>query len=99
MPNHGDHDPAKGWYSAPLRGWVNSPDKIGSTVPAPDVEHKRGEMWTKPAFKPQEQLDRLIALRDSDRPDDRQKFERIAKGRTRLTLRDYEAAKTRAEQD
>lgn len=100
MPNHGDYDPAKGWYSAGQRGWVNSPDKIGTHIPAPKMhEDQREELrnWSRRAFKPQEQMERLITLRDSDRADDRAKFERIAKGGTRITLRDYEAAKAKAE--
>ena len=103
-PTHGDYDPSKGWYSAHTKAWHNDPKKIGTYTPplsAEDVQHLRGEYdrMTKRTFKAQPQLDRLIKLRDSDRPDDRAKFEQIAKGGTRMTLHDYEAAKGAAETD
>lgn len=104
-PQHGDHDPSKGWYSAVTKAWHRDPTKIGTHVPAPkpeQVEHLRGE-WDRmqakarrEVFKPQPQMEQLIKLRDSDRVDDRAKFERIAKGNTRITLSDYEKAKAKA---
>lgn len=98
-PRHGDYDPGKGWYSDVTKGWHSDPKKIGRVINAPSVEHLRGEFdrMNKPGFQPQSQLERLIALRDSDRADDRAKFEKIAHGSTRVALHDYEAAKAKAE--
>jgi hypothetical protein len=98
MPNHGEYDPGRGWYSAVHGGWLNDPKKIGRVVAAPDVEHKRGEYerMTTRDFKAQPHLDRLLELRDSDRPDDRAKFDSVMRGSARMTLHDYEAAKSKA---
>lgn len=99
-PRHGDHDPARGWYSAVTKGWHSKPDSIGRTVPAPtltDTERGEFERWQQQAnrrsFRPDPQLEQLRRLRDSDRAEERQTFQRIAAGSRRVELRDYEAAR------
>lgn len=106
-PQHGEHDPARGWYSANTKAWHSDPTKIGQWTPRREVsEYERQEFarskWAtngKAAFQPVPELDRLLALRDSDRADDRAKYEGLVSGTRRMQLHDYEAAKASAEGD
>lgn len=101
-PQHGDHDPAKGWYSANTNGWHLDPAKIGTYSPQRQpTDFERQEFaqskWARngrAAFQPVPELEKLIQLRDSDRPDDRAKYDRLAVGRRRMHVHDYEAAKS-----
>lgn len=102
MPNHGDYDASKGgFYSAVTKGWHRDPTSIGEHIArtAP-TEYERQEFaqskWSnngKDRFKPVAELEQLIRLRDSDRPDDRAKYDQLAQGKRRMQVHDYEAAK------
>lgn len=100
MPNHGDYDPHRGWYSANHRGWLSDPGKIGR-LPKPivitdthrrDFERMQGQ--ARGVFRRDPQLEQLIKLRESDKQEDRETFAKIAKGATRITLSDYEAKRS-----
>lgn len=98
---HGDYDPARGWYSANTNAWHDNPAKIGTFSPrreptAYEREEFAASKWAnngKAKFKPVPELESLIRLRDSDRLDDRAKYDRLAIGGRRIQLHDYEAAK------
>lgn len=100
---HGEFVPGKGWYDANNRWWRDNPQSIGALVepPKPSAaareEFERQQAKARGDFKPNPQMERLIELRDSDRPDDRAKYERIAHGTTAMTLGRYETAKRAAE--
>jgi hypothetical protein len=97
-PAHGDYDPHKGWYSANHRGWLTDPSKIGR-LPKPVTVHdghradweRQQRKQSGKDFRVNSQLEQLIKLRESDKPEDRSNFEQIAKGANRITLHDYEA--------
>lgn len=106
MATHGDYDPAKGgFYSAVSKGWHRDPTKIGETIDArrEPTEFERQEFanskWAnngKARFTPVPELERLIQLRDSDRADDRAKYDKLAQGTRRIQVNDYEAAKAQS---
>ncbi len=93
---HGEHDPHLGWYDASLRAYVSSPDKLTKMQPAPpeptEADHQRWaeSKWSGPKFRPQPQLEQLLRWRDSDRAEEREQFNRMVHGQTRMTLHNYE---------
>ncbi len=94
-PTHGEHDPSKGWYDKSLNGWVNAPEKLTRIAPAyeptdADRQAWAESKWSGPKFKPQPQLEQLLRWRNSDRPEERQQFDRMVHGATRMTLARYE---------
>lgn len=107
MSTHGDYDPAKGWYSANTKAWHNDPAKIGTYAPRRQpTEHERQEFarskWAnngKATFKPVPELEALIRLRDSDRQEERETYQRLAQGSRRVQVHDYEAAKAQSAED
>lgn len=104
-PQHGEYDPARGgFYSAVTKQWHRDPTKIGEVrTHREPTEQERQEFAKtkmgrngKARFKPVPELDRLIQLRDSDRADERAKYDLLAHGRRRIQVHDYEAAKRAA---
>ncbi|MER6973567.1 hypothetical protein ABT304_21060 [Nocardioides sp. NPDC000445] len=97
MAKHGEYQVGRGWFDSSRKGWVDKPDKLTPVVlGAPPREDQREQVraWGKPrAFKEREDMESLIRLRDSDRVEDRQTFDKIAKGGMRIQMHDYEAAK------
>jgi CRISPR/Cas system CSM-associated protein Csm4 (group 5 of RAMP superfamily) len=95
---HGDYDPHLGWYSEIYKGWMRDPKKIG-TLPKPievnDQMRRDYEAMQAKAkgthFTPDKNLEQLIKLRESDKQEKRETFERLATGRRRMELHDYEA--------
>jgi hypothetical protein len=96
-----------GWYDASRKGCVDSPAKVTpmrdttrriarplagaefrSDVPTTAELRSRGNA---DAFRPDESLERLRRLRDSEKPEDRERFDRLAAGRQRMSLGSYEA--------
>lgn len=102
---HGEHVPGRGWYDRGLRGFVDSPGKVTATLhPRPSQRSLHAQQWNTGVartsdivtssqartFRPSTQMETLRRLRDSDRPEDRQSFEQMARGTTRISLGDYE---------
>ena len=103
MATHGEYDATRGWFSTITNRWHKDPSKIGTVRPEYVPSALDREDWARMQakargdFRTDPQMDKLISLRDSDRPEDRAKFERIATGRTAMTLGRYENAKAQAE--
>lgn len=98
-PTHGTYDAAKGgWYDSSRRAWVAKSEQLGGVIAAPELEDrhraefKRLSQRGKP-FAADPQMERLIALRESDKTEERQRFDQLANGTLRMTLHDYEARK------
>ena len=103
-PQHGDYDPQYGWFDASRGGWIRDPSKLGREVPGQRavteqdrIDYQRQQARLRGEFRPDATLDRLLALRDSDRADDRARFEQLARGSTRVSLQQYERAKAEHE--
>ncbi|MDQ1122161.1 hypothetical protein [Microbacterium trichothecenolyticum] len=94
MPNHGDYSPAKGWYDSTTKAWHATPDKLTRVDPGKpidDATRAQFDGWAgDEAVKRDPEMDRLIALRDSDRPDERQRFEKAVDSGLRMRLGMYE---------
>lgn len=101
-PQHGQYEAGAGWYDSALRAWVDKPDKlspVNQARPRELTESDRAQVaaWGhRRTFKPNEQMEGLIRLRDSERREEREQFQQLAKGNTRIQLHDYEAAKAEA---
>lgn len=99
---HGQYEAGLGWYDSAIKAWVDKPHKLSPVVPKTArelTESDRAQVaaWGhRQTFKPNEQMEGLIRLRDSERQEEREQFQRIAKGSTRMHLHDYEAAKAEA---
>ncbi|QLD11375.1 hypothetical protein [Microbacterium oleivorans] len=99
MPQHGEYRAGVGFYDSTIKGWVKDPAKL------PEVIGDRTKLPTSVpdwvsgkarSFKENPQMERLIQLRDSDKADDRAKYEAVAKGNLRMAVGNYEQAKTAA---
>lgn len=104
MPNHGDHNPAKGWYDSFTKAWHSSPDKISRIDPGKpitDTTRAQFDSWTgDAAVKRDPELDRLIAMRDSAHLDERQRYEQaVANSGLRLKVGVYEQQINEATRD
>lgn len=104
-PQHGEYDPARGgFYSAVTTQWHRDPTKIGEVRTRREPTERERQEFAKTKmgnngkahFKPIPMLERLIQFRDSDRVDDRAKYEQLAAGGLRGELYHYEADKRAA---
>ncbi len=98
MPTHGEYVAGKGWYSAVHNGYFDKADKIGRIVEAPKVHSGHAAevaAWgRKNTFQQDPQMERMIALRDSDKPRDQSAFDSLIKNPSlRTSLAGYEAQK------
>lgn len=104
---HGEYVPGLGYYDASRKGYVDRPSsvtpmrdtsnrrtsplagmKFRDTVTSTEELRSRGNAA---AFRPSSEMESLRKLRDSDRSEDRETFQRLAAGRTRMSLGSYEA--------
>lgn len=97
---HGEFVPGQGWYDANNRWWLDDPKRLGAdrTNPPAPTESQREEFRrmqdnARGTFRANPELEQLRTLRDSDRPELREKAENLLAGRRRLQLAEYEAAK------
>lgn len=103
---NGEHVPGHGYYSSFHKGFVSSPSQVKAEHSAParkpsplsgikfrtdtiTTEELRGR-GNAAAFRPNPEMEALRKLRDSDRTEDRQTFQKLAAGRARMSLGSYE---------
>lgn len=104
-PQHGEYDPAQGgFYSAVTRHWHRDPTKIGEVVTHHQPTELEREAFAdskmgrngRAKFKPVPDLEGMLRLRDSDRPEDRANYQQLAAGSRRIQVADYETKRTEA---
>lgn len=101
MPTHGEYRAGFGFYDSGRRGWINDPAKLSQTIPAPEATQAQRDAvasWgnKRDTFKRDAEMDGLIRLRDSQRPEDRANYDRLAKGPRRMAVGAYETALAKA---
>lgn len=99
MTAHGTYDPQHGFYDASLRVWIKDPAKLTDTRPvAAGGESQRAQVarWLHKPFKPNAELEGMLRLRDSDRQEERETYQRLAHGHRRIHVTDYETQRTAA---
>lgn len=103
MPTHGEYRAGHGFYDSSTKAWTSNPANLTRIIPInPGGESQRAQVagWTKrQTFNRSAELDGMIRLRDSDRPEDRANYEKIAAGSRRLQIADYEKALRKAQAD
>lgn len=101
-PIHGEYRPGMGFYDSGRGGWIKDAAKLtdvttGRALTQGDRDQVAG--WGKrKSFKPNPQIERLLQLRDSDRSEERQTYQRMVAGSMRIQVRDYEARKAEAQE-
>ena len=96
---HGEFVPGQGWYDANNRWWRLDPKLLSAEIVPPNPsesqreEFKRMQAQARGDFRVDPQLERLRALRDSDRSEEREKAEKMLAGSLRMQLSEYETAK------
>lgn len=104
-PQHGEYDPARGgFYSAVTTQWHRDPAKIGEVVTRREPTEQERQAFArtkmgrngKALFKPNAELEGMLRLRDSDRPEDRASYQQLAKGSRRIQVADYETSRAQA---
>lgn len=96
MTDHGEHRAGSGWFDKSLNVWVNDPAKLTTIVPGRELTKGAADElagWGKREFKENPELESLIRLRDSSKPEDRANYERIAAGGKRMAVAQYEQQK------
>ncbi|RYB90834.1 hypothetical protein EUA06_11195 [Nocardioides glacieisoli] len=97
---HGEYQPGRGFYDRSLKGWVSDPGKLTPTsTPAPTpTQGQRDEVasWGRKTFKPNPELEQMLRLRDSDKREQRETYERLAFGQRRVQVADYETRRSAA---
>lgn len=98
-PKHGTYDPDHGFYDSSLKGWIKDPAKLTETrsvAPGGESQREQVARWLHKPFKPVSELEGMLRLRDSDRPEDRANYERLAAGSRRIQVTDYETKRSEA---
>lgn len=103
MPIHGEYQPEKGFYDSSLKGWIRDPARLTYQIPKPPLTQSHIDQvanWGgQRPFKRNRVLDGFLRLRDSERPEDRANYEKIAAGSTRINISDYERELKQAQAD
>lgn len=97
MPKHGEYVPARGFWSALAGRFSQEPIVVDQA----DLNGRQWEMdrWADARkFKRDETMDTLIRYRDSNRVDDRAKFDKIITPQMRMSLSSYEGEVAAAEE-
>ena len=98
-PEHGEYQAGRGFYDRSLRGWVADPAKLTPVIKSEPINQSQRDQfatWGRQAFKPNAELEQMLRLRDSDKREQRETYERLAFGQRRVQVADYEARRTAA---
>lgn len=99
MTEHGTYRAGSGWFDSSRNAWVNDPAKLTEIIPGPELTRGAADEvagWGKREFKENPELEALIRLRDSSKPEDRANYDRIATGGKRMAVGQYEQQKAEA---
>ncbi|MFC7942611.1 hypothetical protein ACFUPZ_05045 [Microbacterium oxydans] len=99
MTEHGTYRAGSGWFDSSRKAWVNDPAKLTEIVPGPELTQGAADEvagWGKRKFKENPELEALIQLRDSSKPEDRANYDRIVSGAKRMAVGQYEQQKAEA---
>lgn len=93
-PEHGTYQPGYGYFDAARNVWVKSTEQLTPTMdqrPASGYEAERFQARQQQrTFTANPDLEQLRRLRDSGQPEQRETFAKVATGRARMQLADYE---------
>lgn len=97
-PAHGTYLPGQGYYDATLNGWISDPAHLTPTVTREVTASNRDQVasWGTKPFRRVPELDNMLRLRDSDRQEERETYNKLAVGSRRIQVSDYEAALNKA---
>ena len=98
-PEHGDYQPGRGFYDRSRKGWVSEPAKLTPIVTAEPIHQSQRDQfasWGKQTFRPNTELEQMLRLRDSDKQEQRETYERLAYGQRRIQVAEYEAKRAEA---
>ena len=102
---HGEYVPGRGFYDASLNGWVRDPAKLTQTVgekyEPSEAERQayrdnQDRIRRERLFKVDAEMEGLIRLRDSDKQEERETFQKLVAGARRMSLGDYESRRDAA---
>ena len=96
MPNHGEYQPGNGFFDASRNGWIKDPAKLSELREAKPITATQADQiagWNDKSFKEDPEKEAMIRLRDSNRPEDREKFDRLFSGSQRAAIAGYEDQK------
>src|SRR3546814_5240528 len=101
MATHGEYRPGFGFYDTARNGWIKDPAKLSEVRPGPeitDMQRREVAAWEnhRQTFRRNPEIESMIRLRDSSRPEDRANYDKIAAGLKRMQVAEYETARNEA---